>query len=396
MSMNETDNTSLTDLEPWMILEMIEWDNTKKLTSTIIYMALLIIMGLVGNTVVLAVYTVRLRTGTTRIFILALAVVDVLNSIFGMSGEIIDIVHSYTFFNNDMCKIIRFNNYITVFSSIYILIGVSIDRYRKVCKPYSRQITEKGAKLMVGGAIFAASVITIPAIILNGIHEYEYIYNGQNITVSECTFNNFYQDTWYPKVLVGAQFLIFVFSLCILITMYLMIGRKIFIHSRFSFKKLSAEKKKELVGEKKTEKSVSFGAVQVNKVSNIEVVDDSVVETSEVQSEGYSEAVPRYTARQSIQLNKRMKARKIKNRTTLMLVGITMVFIASCVPYLTISVMKRLDTNFVTSMSDTEYKIYNIFLRSYFFNSVANPIVYSFCNARFREEAKRVLVPCFR
>ncbi|ESP02670.1 hypothetical protein LOTGIDRAFT_171870 [Lottia gigantea] len=375
----------------WDLLLAIEEKKTNMLISTLIYMSVLMGLGFLGNTLVIVVYTVRIQKGTTRIFILALAVADILNNMLGMSGEIIDITQHFTFTSSVMCRFIRFNNYITVFSSIFILIAVAIDRYRRVCRPHSKQITVCGAKAMVAFAVFFASLITVPALILNGVREF--VLEEYCIEAYECTFMNAWNDTPYPHIFIGTQFLMFVASCCIVLILYILIGRTIFIHSRFSFRDSFLRKKKNKV---EIAQIVPLAANPVSYAAASRIAEPNDSASDAPSGYGESEADALNIARKSILITRKrkiQKSRKIKNRTTLMLVAISLVFILSCLPYLSISVMKRLDSEYVSSLTEFQLKVHNIFLRSYFINSAANPIIYSFFNARFRTEVMGLFCP---
>lgn len=78
-------------------------------------------------------------------------------------------------------------------------------------------------------------------------------------------------------------------------------------------------------------------------------------------------------------------------RTTLMLFLITMVFLLSFLPYLVLNVLKVLDDDSLSGDGNAWEVAHNILLRSYFINSVANPVIYSFCSRTFRTECSRVL-----
>ncbi|KAK7091597.1 uncharacterized protein [Littorina saxatilis] len=78
--------------------------------------------------------------------------------------------------------------------------------------------------------------------------------------------------------------------------------------------------------------------------------------------------------------------RKIPKRTTLMMFVLTAVFVVNFLPYLvTLSWYggeDRLD------LDRWGLNVYHISVRSYFFNSAVNPLVYSFYSARFRHECR--------
>ena len=78
-------------------------------------------------------------------------------------------------------------------------------------------------------------------------------------------------------------------------------------------------------------------------------------------------------------------------RTTLMLFLITMVYLLSFLPYLVLMIVKVLDQDSLSGSGGSWELLHNFLLRSYFINSMANPIIYSFCSRSFRTECSKIL-----
>ena len=84
----------------------------------------------------------------------------------------------------------------------------------------------------------------------------------------------------------------------------------------------------------------------------------------------------------------RTKPRDLKkgNRATVVAFLVTFVFIVSFLPHLSLIVSRTLVKDFDLNLEGAGLCAYNIFIRSYFVNSVANPIIYGFMNTEFRKE----------
>lgn len=78
-------------------------------------------------------------------------------------------------------------------------------------------------------------------------------------------------------------------------------------------------------------------------------------------------------------------------RTTLMLFLITLVYLLSFLPYLVLMIVKVLDRDSLSGSGGGWELLHNFLLRSYFINSMANPIIYSFCSRTFRIECAQIL-----
>ncbi|KAL8623713.1 hypothetical protein ACOMHN_004777 [Nucella lapillus] len=85
----------------------------------------------------------------------------------------------------------------------------------------------------------------------------------------------------------------------------------------------------------------------------------------------------------------RGSVKKIPTRTTFMMFVLTVIFIVNYLPYLLlVSLRSRMGLDALVGTLGLNG--YHISLRSYFLNSAVNPLVYSFCSARFRQECRRL------
>lgn len=73
-------------------------------------------------------------------------------------------------------------------------------------------------------------------------------------------------------------------------------------------------------------------------------------------------------------------------QVTFMLFIITVVFILSFIPHLVLMVINSMNANFVKDMSPAGIAFYAICLRSFVINNMANPVIYGFCDKKFRSE----------
>lgn len=82
---------------------------------------------------------------------------------------IADAAMPYLFDNVAACKILRFITYFTALLSICTLLIISIERYRKICCPFKKQITLKVAKqLLVAVSIFSGLILSSPSALMYG------------------------------------------------------------------------------------------------------------------------------------------------------------------------------------------------------------------------------------
>ena len=78
------------------------------------------------------------------------------------------------------------------------------------------------------------------------------------------------------------------------------------------------------------------------------------------------------------------------SKLTVVAVAVTVVFVVSYLPHLCLILLRTVMTDIDHHQTGARLVLYNIFLRSYFLNSVANVFVYSAMNTEFRLQCKRL------
>jgi hypothetical protein len=106
----------------------------------IVFTCLLMAIGLPGNALVLYIYYTKFPNTNHRVFILCLAIVDMLACCTMIPFYIALSLFPYIFYNVAVCKLPS--------STSGLLIGViAIERYLKVCRPWGRQMSERGSRV---------------------------------------------------------------------------------------------------------------------------------------------------------------------------------------------------------------------------------------------------------
>lgn len=100
-----------------------------ELLPVILFIGVLVILGVVGNSVAIYVFSFRLRKSTQNFLIATLAVFDVLTSLLSMPMEIVVLRYFYTFRFVFMCRLLRFLQVFTSLASCLTLGIIGIDRF---------------------------------------------------------------------------------------------------------------------------------------------------------------------------------------------------------------------------------------------------------------------------
>ncbi|CAC5407130.1 GPR39 [Mytilus coruscus] len=150
---------------------------------TVIYITVLIITGVIGNSTALFIFTKFYKESTYRVFVRSLSFVDLMVCITHMPLEIMYLLKLTWFYNEAACKTYRYFDYCLNYLSIVLIVLIAIERYLKICKPLSKwQISAKlSNKLSVLGILISA-IAALPRIFTNGNH----VIVVENVTLIAC------------------------------------------------------------------------------------------------------------------------------------------------------------------------------------------------------------------
>ena len=213
-------------------LRSLEDASALDLLPTLVLLGLLAFLGLVGNSLSLYVYYTRFKPSSTRTYILAMSVFDLLFSGFSMPGEILDLRFSLTYDNAWLCAMERFVTMFITLGAGFILIAVALDRRRKICCPLRPQVTARYVTLSVLGCVAAALVLSVPFGVLNGRHTVPTDIPG--VAGSTCSVDDRFRGTRFPLVYNIILVVIFLASTAAMTTSYVQIARRIVQHRQQS------------------------------------------------------------------------------------------------------------------------------------------------------------------
>ncbi|KAK3610602.1 hypothetical protein CHS0354_009055 [Potamilus streckersoni] len=380
-----TGNESTTTVESrtsHMLLEQLNDKKTALYIPIFVFLLGVMIVGLVGNCLVLYVYSKKFRRTSSNYFILTMAVFDLLACVIGLPTEIYDVTHTYTFSNSVLCKVLRYTESVTVYGSVILLLEIGIDRYFKICRPLM-MMEIRTIKILCILAGVVALLIAIPAVILFGISETETHMDG--ITGADCSIEERYRKGTFSKVYYFILCGVFIFSVILLTSIYI----RIWIEIR--------KRKSMVIGDYIAKRGCKFEMnsdpihpVVPNKrdtVLSSESDDDSAGNkminekgaTKRPKLESIAEAVHRFRV----------------NKTTVMLFIVTVVFVVSYMPVIVIMAIRSIIKDIEKRQTDAEDVIGKLFSKFYFLNNATNPIIYSFLNVTFRRHSFKLLKQLF-
>lgn len=349
----------------------------------VIYLGLLMLIGIPGNLIVLIVYRSRYPKSTTRMFITGLAMADILVCVVTLPFEITEMRLQYTFYNSWCCKFFRACNTLFALSSIFILMGLSGDRYRRVCTPLKLQMTSRHATIYIIFCVVLAVIFSWPNFFISGIR---LVNLGNNVTGYDCSFSDQFAKTKYPTLYGATLFLVFIICMISLIVLYSLIGRQILKHFQFRrrFSKSSTSKSTSSTPVSNDSQNLMPTNKAEQEYNNDAFIDKKPKETQEMltRKSHRKSSKHRSTKHQSV------KEDAASKKLTKIAFAISLAFILSYLPHLTISLLTALKGKFLLPPGPVVSAVLPIVTRSFAINNVVNPIIYGLMDKRFRDNCK--------
>ena len=199
-----------------------------------IFFAVLAVFGGFGNIFVLYVYRYKYPPCNFRTFVTSLAATDFVSCLFVFPCEIVGHRMWFSYPKTAMwfCKLKTAIFAVAVMTTSMILLLISVDRFRKVCRPFGTQISVQNAFTICVASVIVAMMITSPIPILFGIQNENITYQGDVIEITSCEKDDAYKDTLfmpiYLIVLYYSPIIVFMVTTTFL---YILILRKIFSKS---------------------------------------------------------------------------------------------------------------------------------------------------------------------
>lgn len=416
------DTASVSDIREGLSLEDINDGIAITHIGGAVFVGILMLIGFVGNLHVLFIYALRTKPSNHRIFVLCLGVLDMVTCSIGMPFILVDLRYPLMFYASAVCKILRFVNYFMCTSSALVLLVIAADRYRMICVPLGKQMSQTLAKVSCGIAMSIGFAISWPAPVLYG-YSAEHTGIG-NITGVRCWTEERFKKTKYQAYFNFLLMFIVFGSFAVLCVLYAMIGAKIFKHK--TFKSTVSESKSVPLSTTSSSKD-SSGTKESPMQSTEDAEEELEMDTSKAfnSSENGSSYKLKFTSydlpwkspgkifkiggkikeysvasdNTSGQKEKKKMSKEDTRtrRITFIMFMITLVFFCSFMPHLSLKIVVFMKNDFLKTVSPAGLYLYNTFVWSFFVNNMANPIIYGFCDKIFVRELRSFYgkLPCF-
>ena len=324
-------------------LSLIIHLNEKKalfLLPVTMLMAAITLFGFIGNSFVCYIYRTKFKKSTGNFFIVALSVLDILSCAIACPFEIFDMVNPFFTGNIVCCKILRCIELILNSAAGVMLVSIASDRHAKVYNPLGSK-TIGQARNMVIVTIAISISCSWPQLFLSGTR---IVQTGLDCVIGEdCSIDSEYEGSVYTLLAYYWQYTVFLGSLLCIVAAYAHIVYII------------ANRRKTVVTGKRKKKT------------------DTPQNISGTEPD--------------FKIHVSAGSKKVRpNKTTVLMIAITISTILSFVPYLSVEVMKHGKIIFKPGMSPKTEILSEFLLKSYFLGRVINPIIYFVIDFNFRRE----------
>ncbi|KAK0045143.1 tyramine receptor Ser-2 [Biomphalaria pfeifferi] len=204
-------------------LALLQHQSNIAFIPTYLYLAVFIVVGCVGNCLVIVVYSTKLIRTPLRIFIVSMAIFDLLTNLFVMPAKLHELSDMWDSDKPTLCKVQKYLNSSFVVTSAFILVAIATTRYKMVCHSFGKQVTIKQAKIISVILALSAFIISIPYGIIHGTQTKET--PNKNISGRYCQVDDSYVKTIWPRLNSGLFILLFLVCSSLITVFYVLIGR---------------------------------------------------------------------------------------------------------------------------------------------------------------------------
>ncbi|CAC5383096.1 CCKAR [Mytilus coruscus] len=187
---NET-NSKLLD-----VLVDIEEDERIKRIPVAVFIGILTIVGILGNFNILVIFSRNSKHHSTyHVLVSALAVSDLVVCITHLPVEIIMVMKPLSFDFDIVCRLVMMNSYVWGCWTVFLILLIAIERYRRICYPFKDQVSCAHARKLCVILFVLAAINAIPMGYISGTHTFP-LSNSTN--GFECFVNDSLQDSYFP------------------------------------------------------------------------------------------------------------------------------------------------------------------------------------------------------
>lgn len=374
---------------------------------TLVVVNVCFVLGLVSSSTVIVVFVARLRhSRDDRYFIPYISAVDLFGLIMNMIGIWASYIHSVSASKDFAfaCKGIWYICSAVGCFSAFLLLGIAIQRYLKVCRPCGQQMTLKYRRLLLFVAFIVSMTLSIPFLLF---YDYVPITSTRfNVTGYICKQD---QNQTSPDGVKGSAVysitiasLVFV-NIILLVILYCFIGRAICQQTDNKKKRRSSAKRRNNMLTTVTNTDVEYPTTTRDETS-FQYQNDDVPEycdwtldkrdRSSKDAKNGTNVDPKSKSKSLGQFYRKLNSHV--DRFTCMFLTITAVAMVSYIPKASILIAESLNASYWEDQTDLERTFSEMIYRLHILHHTSNSFIYAYFDSRFRTEIKNTVRAIFR
>lgn len=417
--MNETATNETTE-----ILARLNKEQAIIMIPSTILVIITMIVGMIGNSLTCYVYGFRLKTTPTYLFVVMLAIVDLITCAIITPGRIVQNVAPLMTMSDGMCKNHMILSVFTGLSTCGFLVAIAIDRYRKLCCPLKPQVTMKSAIIIsISICLFSAIQGGIVTLYYGSVRKPTKVPNvfGHSCSAKITKKVNYYQLGFFAFYLLITIFTIILLTILysiVLHTMKKIVNRNKTITPPSTTSKVERFRRRlsNAVIQIKLKSDLSSSASDSStKMTNCGSTDTLEGTVSDIENGSSVSSVPpssssgvssgpssneadcshatrivKKETRTTRSLKRAEDNIKRVNRTTVTMMMITAVFVLTFMPSIS-AMMVNSAVKAEQKMGMAVAIIYWLARHSFYISSCLNPVIYGYRNQNFMDEVRLLL-----
>lgn len=290
-------------------------------------------------------------------------------------------------------------------TSSILLLSVTYDRYRRICK-LERNMNQRTTKSICVLSMVIGILAASPIFVFYGketVHLKNYNESG-----SACSISDLYRNSTALLAYFGLLVIYFVSCIVVIIFAYSRIRSGIVTSqaalnkTRTSLDPRQMNAVRYKVQGRRSSSAITNSEVNIFSLSTttnteIENRDRETISSTASTALGQSNVNNQTSLHQTLPTNESMTMKVHRRRTlhrrtrrmTLVFMYITIGFVLSFLPYLIAAILLSTTEHLEETLGEEMHVFFKFCLKSYFLSSVVNPLIYGFFGSRFRKECNR-------
>ncbi|CAJ1086100.1 cholecystokinin receptor type A [Xyrichtys novacula] len=333
-------------------------------TVRIVLYSLIFLLGVLGNSLIIAVLVRNRRMRTvTNLFLLSLSVSDLMLSLICIPFTLIPNLMRDFIFGTGICKLVMYFMGVSVSVSTFNLVAISLERYSAICNPLTSRTwqTKSHAAKVITATWVASFILMLPYPISSTLKPFTRLNNSTGHMCRLIWPNDVIQQSWYVSLLL----LLFLIPGIVMMTAYGLISLELYRGIKFELSNRKSSRERQ--------SSIKTGD---SDGCYLQPSKNKSITASNIPSSSSPPMIGRVCGNSST-ANLMAKKRVIR-----MLLVIVFLFFLCWTPVSVVNAWQAFDRRSAYRLTGAPISF--IHLLSYV-SACVNPIIYCFMNKRFRQ-----------